>query len=107
MTIYSLDVLLFLFGTSLLFYVQFELLLPDLHTDFSGWPLVQLIARTFPEEVHWLCLVGSGHEVPGWRALGTIVLANWHAESGPKESGGVAHSPWQVKPDPGINARLL
>ena len=36
MTIYSLDELLFLFGTSLLFYVQFELLLPDLHTNFSG-----------------------------------------------------------------------
>ena len=35
MTIYSLDVLLFLFGSSLLFYVQVELLLPDLHTDFS------------------------------------------------------------------------
>ena len=35
MTIYSLDVLLFLFGTSLFFHVQFSLLLPDLHTDFS------------------------------------------------------------------------
>ena len=35
MTIYSLDILLFLFGTSLLFHVQFLLLLPDLHTDFS------------------------------------------------------------------------
>ena len=35
MTIYSLDILIFLFGTSLLFHVQFELLLPDLHTDFS------------------------------------------------------------------------
>ena len=35
MTIYTLDVLLFLFGTNLLFHVQFELLLPDLHTDFS------------------------------------------------------------------------
>ena len=35
MTIYSLDILLFLFGTSLLFRVQFELLLPDLHTNFS------------------------------------------------------------------------
>ena len=34
MTIYSLDVLL-LFGTSLLFHVQFQLLLPDLHTNFS------------------------------------------------------------------------
>ena len=30
MTIYSLDILLFLFGTSLLFHVQFWLLLPDL-----------------------------------------------------------------------------
>ena len=41
MTIYSLDILLFLFGTSLLFHVQFLLLLPDLHTNFSrgrsGW----------------------------------------------------------------------
>ena len=35
MTIYSLDVLLFLFGTSLLFHVQFWLLLPNLHTGFS------------------------------------------------------------------------
>ena len=35
MTVYSLDVLLFLFGTSLLFHVQFQLLLPDLHTGFS------------------------------------------------------------------------
>ena len=36
MTIYSLDVLLFLFGTSLLIHVLFQLLLLDLHTDFSG-----------------------------------------------------------------------
>ena len=34
-TVYSLDGLLFLFGTSLLFHVQFYLLLPDLHRDFS------------------------------------------------------------------------
>jgi len=31
----NLDILLFLFGTSLLFHVQFELLLPDLHIGFS------------------------------------------------------------------------
>ena len=38
MTICSLDVLLSLFGTSLLFHVQFKLLLPDLHADFlGGW----------------------------------------------------------------------
>ena len=36
MTIRSLDLLLFLFGTSLLFHVQFYLFLLDLHTDFSG-----------------------------------------------------------------------
>ena len=35
-TRYSLDVLLSQFGTSLLFYVQFWLLLLNLHTDFSG-----------------------------------------------------------------------
>jgi len=35
MTIYSLEVLLFLFGTSLVFYVQFYLLLPDLNIGFS------------------------------------------------------------------------
>ena len=34
MTIYSLDVLLFLLGTSLLVHIQFELLLPNLHTGF-------------------------------------------------------------------------
>ena len=35
MTIYSLDILHFLFGTSPLFHVQFLLLLPDVHADFS------------------------------------------------------------------------
>ena len=35
MTIYSLDILLSVFGTSLLFHVQFLLLLPDLHIGFS------------------------------------------------------------------------
>ena len=36
MTVYSLDVFLSWFGTSLLFHVQFQPLLLDLHTDFSG-----------------------------------------------------------------------
>ena len=51
MTVYSLDVLLFLFGTSLLFHVQFELLLPDLHTDFlrgSSGGLVSHLFQNFP-----------------------------------------------------------
>ena len=48
----SLGVLLFLFGTSLLFYVQFQLLLPDLHTGFcrrqvrwSGIPIYLIISH--------------------------------------------------------------
>ena len=35
MTIYSLDVLLFLFGASLSFHVQFGLFFSELHIDFS------------------------------------------------------------------------
>ena len=35
MIIYTLDVLLFLFGTSLLFHVHFYLLLPNVHIGFS------------------------------------------------------------------------
>ena len=35
MTIYSVEVLLSQIGTNLLFHVQFQLLLHDLHTDFS------------------------------------------------------------------------
>ena len=44
MTIYSLDVLLFLFGTSLLFHVQFYLLLPDLHIQSE---VTQIAKDTF------------------------------------------------------------
>ena len=36
MTIYSFDLLLSQLGTSLLFHVQFNLLLPGLHTHFLG-----------------------------------------------------------------------
>ena len=52
MTIYSLDILLFLFGTSPLFHVQFELLPPDLHTDFSrgrSSGLVFHLLKNFPQ----------------------------------------------------------
>ena len=53
MTVYSLDVLLFLFGTSLLFHVQFELLLPDLHIGFSrgrsGGDLSKLLLKGFQQ----------------------------------------------------------
>ena len=48
-TIYSLDGLLFLFGTSLFFHVQFLLLLPDLHTDFSRGKLGGLVFPSLSE----------------------------------------------------------
>ena len=50
MTIYSLDVLPSQFGTSLLFHVQFFLLLPDLHTDFLGGRYFHLL-KNFPQFV--------------------------------------------------------
>ena len=63
MTIYSLDVLLFLFGTSLLFHVQFELLLPDLHTDFSAGRSVvwySHLSQNFPHFVVFHTVEGFG-----------------------------------------------
>ena len=47
MTIYSLGVLLFLFGSSLLFHVRFQLLLLDLHTSFLGGRSGGLVAPIF------------------------------------------------------------
>ena len=47
MTIYSLGVLLL--GTSLLFHVQFYLLLPDLHTGFLGGRLGGLVFPSLSE----------------------------------------------------------
>ena len=49
MTIYSLDVLLFQLETSLLFHVQFSLLLLDLYTDFSGGRSGRLIFPSLEE----------------------------------------------------------
>ena len=54
MTTYSLDVLLSWFGASLLSHVQFELLLLDLHPDFSrgsSGGLVFPILKNFPQFV--------------------------------------------------------
>ena len=55
MTIYSLDVFLSLFGTSLLFHVQFYLLLPDLHTDFSNFNLALKCSYSFFPPYSWSC----------------------------------------------------
>ena len=49
MTIYSLDVLIFLFGTSLLFHVQFKLLLPDLHTEAGQVVWYSHLSQNFPQ----------------------------------------------------------
>ena len=46
---YSLDILLFLFGASLLFHVQFQLLLPDLHIGFSRGRLGGLVFPSLSE----------------------------------------------------------
>ena len=51
---YILDVLLSQFGTSLLFHVQFQLFLLDLHIDFSGGRsggLVFHVFQNFPQFV--------------------------------------------------------
>ena len=49
MTKYSLDVLIFLFGTSLLFHIQFSLFLPDLHKgcsrDMSGHLIIPCLSE--------------------------------------------------------------
>ena len=49
MTIYSFDILLSLFGNSLLFHAQFYLLLPVLHTDFSRGRSGGLVFPSLPE----------------------------------------------------------
>ena len=54
MAIYNLEVLLSQFGTPLLFHVHFELLLLDLHTDFSRGSssgLVFHLLKNFPQFV--------------------------------------------------------
>ena len=75
MTIYSLDVLLFLFGTSLLFHVQFKLLLLDLHTDFSRGMSGGLVSPSL-EEFSTVCCepykgigIVNKVEVDGFQAL--------------------------------------
>ena len=63
MTIYSLGVLLFLFGTSLLFQVQVSLLLPDLYTGFSRGRLgglVVLSLKNFPQFIVTHTVKGFG-----------------------------------------------
>ena len=62
MTIYSLDILLFLFGTSQLFHVQFELLFPDLHTGFSRGRSGGLVFPSLSEFLQFIVI----HTVKGF-----------------------------------------
>ena len=61
-TIYILDMLLFLFGTSLLFHVQFKLLLPDLHTVYITFQWINRLAQSLwiihflRQNVIYLCI---------------------------------------------------
>ena len=57
-TIYSLDKLLFLFGTSLLFHVQFKPLLPDLHTGFLRGRSGGLVAPIFKHYIFSKKVIG-------------------------------------------------
>ena len=63
MTIYSLDVLLSLFGASLLFHVQFSLLLLDLHTDFSGGRSGGLVFPSLEELSRVCCGPHKGFDI--------------------------------------------
>ena len=59
MTIYSLDELLSQFGTSPLFHNQFQLLLLDLHTDFSGGRSGGLVFPSLSEYSMVCCVLHS------------------------------------------------
>ena len=79
MTIYSLNVLLSHSGTSLLFHVQFLLLLPDLHTDFSGGRSGGLVFPSL-EEFSTVCCdshKGFGIENTFMVAMGGRGRINW------------------------------
>ena len=81
-TVYSLDVLLSLFGTSLLFHVLFWLLLLDLHTDFSGGRSGGLL---FPSLSEFSTVHCDSHSQRFWYSQksrnrcfsGTLLLFRW------------------------------
>ena len=96
MTIYSLDVLLFLFRTSLLFHVQFKLLLLDLHTDFSGGRSGGLVLPSLEEFSTVFC---DPHSQRLWHSQGksrcfsrTLLLFNDPMDIGNLISGSSAFS---------------
>ena len=79
-TIYSLDVLLSQFGTSLLFYVQFKLFLFEVHTDFSRGRSGGLIFPSFEEFSTVFCDPWSSRDsqesppTPQFKSINSSVL---------------------------------
>ena len=83
MTIYSLDIHLFLFGTSLLFHVQFSLLLLDLHTDFSRDRSGVLVFPTLSEDILELTHTHTK------KKDAIFIIGDWNAKAGSQEILGV------------------
>ena len=73
MTIYSLDVLLSQFWTSLLFHVKFELLLPDLHTDVSRGRSGDLVFPSLSEFSSFLLQINKPFSVLVLILLNSII----------------------------------
>ena len=78
----GLDVLLFLFGTSLLFHVQFYLLLPDLHIGFSRAGQVvwySHLSQNFPQfiVIHTVKVFGIVNKAETDVLFGTLLLFRW------------------------------
>ena len=71
MTVYSLEVHLFLFGTSLLFNVQFSLLAPELNTDFSRGRSGGLV---FPSLSEFSTVYRDPHSQRLWHSLSHSVV---------------------------------
>ena len=69
-TIYSLDIRLFLFGTSLLFHVQFYLLFPDLHI---GFPRGRSGGLVFPSLAEFSRVCCDPHSQRLWHSFKTEV----------------------------------
>ena len=68
MTVYSLDVPLFLFGTNLLLHVQFLLFLSDLHTGFSGADKVVWYSHLFKNFPQFVVI----HTVKGFGVVNKV-----------------------------------
>ena len=74
MTIYNLDIPFFLFGTSLLFHVQFELLLPDLQQVSQEAGQVVWYSHLFQNFPQFIVI----HTVKGFGIVNKFGLGVWN-----------------------------